>query len=127
VGRCLIHVVFRRRGLAPHHVPPVSLLMAGDVDGYVKALTSYREDAERDWVTYFAQTTIAAADAGREFANGLASLQEQWREQAKVRRDSTAAKVIDALPRQPVIDVKRAAELAGTSEEAARQALNTLE
>jgi Fic family protein len=53
VGRCLIHVVFRRRRLAPHHVPPVSLLMAADVDGYVKALTAYREDTEADWTTYF--------------------------------------------------------------------------
>jgi predicted ArsR family transcriptional regulator len=44
-----------------------------------------------------------------------------------VRRGSTAEKVIDALPALPVIDVKKAAQLAGTSEEAARQALNALE
>lgn len=127
VGRCLIHVVFRRRGLAPHHVPPVSLLMAADVDGYVKALTSYREDAEADWTTYFAETTIAASQAAEDFAERLGKLGSEWRAKAKVRSGSTAEKVIDALPAQPVIDVKKAAEVAGTSEEAARQALNTLE
>lgn len=127
VGRCLIHVVFRRRGLAPHHVPPVSLLMAADVDGYVKALTSYREDAEADWTTYFAETTIAASQAAEDFAERLEKLGSEWRAKAKVRSGSTAEKVIDALPAQPVIDVKKAAEVAGTSEEAARQALNTLE
>lgn len=127
VGRCLIHVIFRRRGLAPHHVPPVSLLMATDIDGYVKALTAYREDAESDWTAYFAETTVAASRAAEEFGERLNGLEDEWRTKAKVRRGSTGEKVIDALPAQPVIDVKRAAELAGTSEEAARQALNTLE
>jgi Fic family protein len=127
VGRCLIHVVFRRRDLAPHHVPPISLLMAADVDGYVKALTAYREDAEVDWTAYFAQTTSAAARAAEGFADRLRELETEWRAKAKVRRGSTAEKVIDALPAQPVIDVRKAGELAGTSEEAARQALNTLE
>jgi len=127
VGRCLIHVIFRRRGLAPHHVPPVSLLMAADVDGYVKALTAYREDAEADWTAYIAETTIAAARAAEDFGERLNGLEDEWRRKAGVRRGSTGEKVIDALPAQPVIDVKRAAELAGTSEEAARQALNTLE
>jgi Fic family protein len=126
-GRCLIHVVFRRRGLAPHHVPPVSLLMASDVDGYVKALTAYREDAEPDWTAYFAETTIAASWAAEDFRERLSGLEDEWRAKAKVRRGSTAEKVIDALPAQPVIDVTKAAELAGTSEEAARQALNTLQ
>jgi Fic family protein len=126
VGRCLIHVVLRRRGLAPHHVPPVSLLIAADVDGYVKALTSFREDAEADWTAYFAQTTVDASRAAEDLGEQLEKLETEWRAKAKVRRGSTAEKLIDALPGQPVIDVKKAAELAGTSEEAARQALNTL-
>ncbi len=127
VGRCLIHVVFRRRDLAPHHVPPISLLMAADVDGYVKALTAYRADAEADWTAYFAETTTAASRAAEGFADRLRELESEWRAKANVRRGSTAEKVIEALPAQPVIDVRKAAELAGTSEEAARQALNTLE
>lgn len=126
VGRCLIHVIFRRRGLAAHHVPPVSLLMATDVDGYVKALTAYREGDEPDWSAYFAETTIAAATAAEDFGKRLAGLQAEWKEKAGVRKGSTAEKVIEALPAQPVIDVKKAADLAGTSEEAARLALNSL-
>lgn len=127
VGRCLIHTVFRRRGLAPHHVPPVSLLMATDVDGYVKALTAYREDREDEWASFFARTTIAAAEAAEEVGERLSELQDRWRAKAKVRANSTAAKVIGLLPVQPVIDVTTAAKLAGTSGEAARQALNTLQ
>lgn len=126
IGRCLIHVIFRRRGLATHHVPPISLLMATDVDGYVKALISYRGGDESDWTAYFAETTIAASAAAEEFGERLANLQAEWKAKAGARKGSTAEKVIEALPAQPVIDVKKAAELAGTSEEAARLALNRL-
>lgn len=126
IGRCLIHVIFRRRGLASHHVPPVSLLMATDVDGYVKALTAYRGGDESDWTTYFAETTIAAAAAAEDFGRRLAELQVEWKEKAGVRKGSTAEKVIEALPAEPVIDVRKAAALAGTSDEAARLALNSL-
>jgi Fic family protein len=126
IGRCLIHVIFRRRGLASHHVPPVSLLMATNVDDYVKALTAYRGDDESDWTTYFAETTVAASAAAEDFGKRLEDLQAEWKAKAGARQGSTAEKVIEALPAQPVIDVKKAAELAGTSEEAARLALNAL-
>lgn len=127
IGRCLIHVVFGRRGIAKHHVPPVSLLLATDVDGYVKALTAYRNDHAEDWVTYFAQTTIQASGAGERFGEQLQELQDEWRSKAKARRNSAAAKIIDLLPVQPVIDVATAARLAEVSDEAARNALNNLE
>lgn len=126
VGRCLIHVIFKRQGLADHHVPPVSLLMATDVAGYVKALTAYRNDGEDEWSTYFAATTIAASKAAEDFGNKLQRLQEDWRKKASVRRNSAAAKVIDLLPVQPVIDVATAAKLTDSSNEAARNALNSL-
>jgi Fic family protein len=127
VGRCLIHAVFKRRGLAEHHVPPVSLLMASDVDSYITALTAYREERDEEWTSYFAQTTVAAAAAGEQLGEQLRELQEAWRSKARARRASTAEKLIDALPGQPVIDVQSAARLAGTSQEAARKALNMLE
>jgi Fic family protein len=127
IGRCLIHVIYRRRGVTRHQVPPISLLMATDVDRYVKALTAYRRDRENDWVSYFAQTALAAAEAGARFAGQLRDLQARWREQANARSGSTADKLIDLLPARPLVDVRTAAELAGTSEEAARLALNALE
>jgi Fic family protein len=127
IGRCLIHVVYKRRGAAEHQVPPVSLLMATDVDKYVEALNGYRLEGELDWVHYFSRTVIDAANAGAEFGARLSDLQEQWRAQARVRGGSTADKLIDLLPAQPVIDVQAAAELTGASAEAARLALNALD
>lgn len=127
VGRCLIHVILRRRGLAHHHVPPISLMMATEVDRYVKALTAYRGDDEVEWTVYFAQTAIAASRAADDLGERLTALQAEWLEKAGARRGSTAERIIEALPSQPVIDVRAAAKLSGTSEEAARQALNALE
>src|ERR1700737_317613 len=42
VGRPLIHVVLRRRGLAPRYVPPVSLVLATDARAYVAGLVAFR-------------------------------------------------------------------------------------
>jgi len=127
VGRCLIHVVLKRRGVAKRQVPPISLLMAADVDGYVKALTAYRDDREEEWSSYFARTAIEASTAAEELAGQVRALQGEWREMAGARRGSAAARIIDLLPGRPVIDVASASRLAEVSDEAARNALNRLE
>jgi Fic family protein len=41
-GRALIHVVLRRRGLAPRYVPPISLILATRSGEYIRGLTAYR-------------------------------------------------------------------------------------
>src|SRR5450759_3125739 len=45
-GRALIHLILRRRGLAPRVVPPVSLILATLASDYVSALTAYRYEGE---------------------------------------------------------------------------------
>src|SRR5438876_10672284 len=47
VGRCLLHVVLRRRGLAPHYVPPIRVRLAAHAAEYVDALTAYRGERFR--------------------------------------------------------------------------------
>jgi Fic family protein len=61
VGRALIHVVLRRRGLAPRYVPPVSLVLAADARAYVSGLTAYREDRSGEWIDLFARAIGRAA------------------------------------------------------------------
>ena len=41
-GRALIHLILRRRGLAPRVLPPVSLILATWSKDYIDALTAYR-------------------------------------------------------------------------------------
>src|SRR5205823_14556578 len=88
VGRCLIHVVLRRRGLAPRYIPPVSLVLATDQRSYVRGLTTYREytsDAVASWIGLFAQAVRRSAQEAEGFAERIAQLQAEWRRRASVQ------------------------------------------
>jgi len=128
VGRCLIHVVFRRRGIAPRYVPPVSLVLATDARAYVGGLTDYRSGLLDEWTGMFAAATKIAAMQARSFADRVAELQERWRVQATRPRASSAANtLIGLLPAYPIVDLNLARELLGVSGPAAWGALQRLE
>jgi len=128
VGRALIHVVLRRRGLTPYYVPPVSLVLAGRSDRYIHGLTDYRFGDENAWYLTFAEAVEAAADGAREFAGRVTALQQQWRKSSgDPRPQSGARKLIDVLPAHPVVNLRTVQEITGVSPEAARQAINRLE
>jgi Fic family protein len=128
VGRCLIHVVLRQRGVTPSYVPPVSLILATDSRSYVGGLTAYRQGAVGEWSAVFAQALRSAALRSVEFAERIAVLQERWRDAARrPRAGSAAEKIIQMLPAYPIFKVSTAAELAGVVYEAARLAVVRLE
>ncbi|HEY2631157.1 MAG TPA: Fic family protein [Solirubrobacteraceae bacterium] len=126
-GRCLIHVTYRRAALAPRFVPPVSLVLATNSDAYVHGLNSYRTGNTEDWYLDFALTVIRACDAARLLARELDVLEQRWLEQAgKPRRNSTAHKLIQSLPAQPILRLSHAMALTGAGTSAANDALNDL-
>lgn len=128
VGRCLIHVVFRRRGIAPRYVPPVSLILATDARAYVSGLTDYRSGLLDEWTGIFAAATKTAAIQARSLADRVAELQERWRAQATNPRASSAAeKLIGLLPAYPIVDLNLARDLLRVSDPAAWGALQRLE
>jgi len=128
VGRCLIHVVFRRRGIAPRYVPPVSLVLATDARAYVGGLTAYRRALLDDWTGMFAAATRTAALQARSLADRVAGLQERWRTQAERPRASSGADhLIALLPAYPIVGLGLARELLGVSAPAAWGALQRLE
>ena len=47
VGRALMHVVLRRRGVAARFVPPVSIVLAARPAAYVEGLVAFREGRRR--------------------------------------------------------------------------------
>jgi Fic family protein len=127
VGRALIHVVLRRRGLAPRYVPPVSLALAADAKSYVAGLTTFREERAADWVLLFAQALERAAAKASELALRLAELQEKWRERAgRPRRHSSAEALIVQLPAHPIVTVATAQEFLGRSKQAVNEAIAAL-
>jgi Fic family protein len=128
VGRALILIILRRRGLSRNYLPPVSLVLAGEADRYVASLGSWRGGDEDDWYRVFIDALYLAAAGARRFAGDVATLQEQWMQQAgDPRRGSGPRRLIELLPSQPIIDVKTATDLLGGSAERSRQAITRLE
>jgi Fic family protein len=136
-GRALIHVILRRRGLAPVVVPPVSLVLATWSQHYVNGLTAsrYRGDPSSQaatqgldsWVGLFAAATTRSVADAEAYERRVADVQAAWREAlGKVRANSAADLLINALPGAPVITVQSAAALIGRSEQAVNQAIPRL-
>jgi Fic family protein len=125
VGRALIHAILKRRGVAPRYVPPISLVLAGRADDYVKGLMAYRFGSKDDWYSLFAEALATSALKAREFADRVSELQKQWVEKAgNPRPQAGARKLIVALPAHPVVDVVTAQAIIGAaSQETARQAI----
>jgi Uncharacterized conserved protein len=128
VGRCLIHVVLRRRGLTPHVVPPVSIVLATNGKAYVAGLKAFRAGEIGEWTRSFASSCRLAAVESNGLAERLAELTDKWRERAgRPRKASSADKLIALLPAHPVVSVATAHDAIGGSTEAVRLAVNSLE
>lgn len=128
VGRALILIILRRRGLAPKYLPPVSLALAGEADKYVAGLTSWRNGDEDDWYIVFIDAVYRASVGASRFADRVGELQRHWAELANdPRRGSGALRLIELLPSHPIINVRTAATALGGSEEQARLAILRLD
>jgi Fic family protein len=127
-GRCLIHVVYRRRGLAPRVVPPVSLVLATRSSEYIGGLEEYRFRDVVEWLVFFSVAMISAARKARGLALRIQGLADGWLERlGNPRSDASSRKIVDRLAAEPIITVARAAELAGVSGTAADNAVRRLE
>ena len=127
-GRCLIHVVLRRRGLAPLFVPPISVVLASRPRRYIAGLIDFREGRVDDWIGVFAEATETAAAAAKRLWEQIDALLAGLVERAgSPRADSVARRIILGLPAQPVVSAPTAASRYGVTPTAARAALNRLQ
>lgn len=121
VGRALIQLILRRRGLALRFVPPVSLVLATRSRDYVADVNGFAfDDAQgidevrakvNDWVSTFAGCCLAACEEALGFEDRMVALRGQWvLRLGRVRAGSALDAALDALPGLPVFDV---ATLAG--------------
>ena len=128
VGRALVHVVLRRRGLASVFVPPISLVLAGNAKAYIDGLIAYRAGDVLTWCQLFAAATATAVRKSGELAERFQTLQRRWLDQAgRPRADSAAAALIRNLPAHPILSVATAQEVTRRSKQAANEAMALLE
>jgi Fic family protein len=136
-GRALVHVILRRRGLAPTVVPPVSLVLATWSEAYVGGLMATRSrdeptsqsavDGVNYWLDIFAAATQRAVADATSYEHRVREVQQGWRDRlGRVRADSAAARLIEALPGAPIVTVQSAAALVDRSEQAVNEAIPRL-
>jgi Fic family protein len=137
-GRALIHMVLRRRGMAPRVLPPVSLVLATWAADYMAALTATRyrgsptspaaHEGLNRWVGLFATATRRAVADATAFEERMADLETTWRTKlGRMRKNSATDLLLAALPAAPVLTVQGAASLIGRSVQAANEAVSRLE
>lgn len=136
-GRALIHVVLRRRGLAPAFVPPISLVLATLSETYVAGLMGFRhlgepDSAERsaaaaEWLRVFATATHRSCIDAERYAEQIDRLTAGWRQRlGRVRANSSTDLLLKVLPGAPVVSVESASALIGRSKARTTGAVNAL-
>lgn len=114
-GRALVHVIFKRRGVATTFVPPVSVVLAAGRDRYIAGLTGFRGDRVVEWIEHFAAATARAARLASRYLALVEELTASWRERlrahANPRADAAAWELINALPAHPLLSAHTASQL----------------
>ena len=137
VGRALIHLVLRRRGVVSRVLPPVSLILATWAQEYVNALTATRyrgaasspaaHEGLNRWVGLFAAASRRAVADADAFEERVRLLELAWRARlGRTRAGSAADLLLRRLPGAPFLTVQSAAELIGRSAQATNQAIARL-
>ncbi len=137
VGRALIHMVLRRRGLVTRVTPPVSLVLATRARDYVRGLDSTRyvgspsasaaTAAMNEWIAFCAAACTRAVADAESFEQRVHELQEDWRMRlGDVRSDSSALALLSHLPEMPVLTVNAAAGILERTFPAVNRAIEAL-
>lgn len=119
-GRALIHVILRRRKLAPAYVPPISVVLAASRDRYIRGLTDFREGRMEVWLEHFAGAVAKSAYLAADHLAAVQALKDRWVARLNEspdapRSDAAAWALIDVLPGHPIITAGMAAAATGRS------------
>jgi Fic family protein len=137
VGRALIHVLFRRRGLVSRVSPPISLVLATQAKDYIGGLNAAAyvgtpdsqaaHDGVNIWVERFASACNRAVKDTEAFEQRIQSLQDTWRQRiGPVRSDSAIEILFEKLPGVPVLTAQSAADFTKRSVQAVNEAITRL-
>ncbi|PPF79858.1 cell filamentation protein Fic [Subtercola sp. Z020] len=112
-GRALAQSLLRHRGVTRNVAVPVSAGLLADVDGYHRALTSYREGDVSPIVLAMAEASLRAIANSRTLVAEIDVIRAGWAERLTARRSSNAWKLLDVVAQRPVIDSATAAAALG--------------
>lgn len=128
VGRALVHVLLRNKGLVTNITPPVSAGLLAHTEQYFEALMRYRDGDASPIVDGFSAACDFACSTGKSLIDGLAAQLDEARSGLHgVRRDAAAWKVLPLLIEQPVLNVEFLVQRLSMSAVTANRALRVLE
>jgi Fic family protein len=127
VGRCLIHTVLARRGLASRMLVPVSLVLAAYGDHYIEGLVDFREGRIDQWCGTFASASRLAVEGAAQFEEHLATMISRWRLETEARPDSHLWRACEQTTITPVFTVNSLRDALGASITAATEVVERLE
>lgn len=137
VGRALIHLILRRRGVSKRVLPPVSLVLATRAADYIGGLTGYRYEGEASsleahdganlWIASFAAACVRAVGDAVEFEERCKLIQTAWRSRlGRIRAGSSTDLLVRTLPGMPVVSVNSATAALGRSKPQVNEAVARL-
>ncbi|MFZ0574906.1 MAG: Fic family protein [Candidatus Cybelea sp.] len=137
VGRALIHMILRRRGLTSRVTPPVSLVLATFSKDYIAGLTATHYEGEPfspeaisgtdKWVETFAAACRRSVKDASLFEQRIHEVQGKWLASlGHVRSNSAVERLIVLLPGAPLITSTGVAKLLDITLPPALQAIERL-
>jgi Fic family protein len=126
LGRVLLGwTLARRAGVAVP--PPVSVVIARDIGGYLSGLTRWRQGDVAGWVGWVADAVSRSADQVVEVVGQAEDLRRRWEDLLTgVRSDAAARRLLDLVPQYLVVTAPMVADLLGVSGPTARAAIGAL-
>ena len=136
-GRVLIQLILRRRGLTTRVAPPISLILATWAKDYVTGLEATRYFADPTsneasagmnlWIGRFAAACTRSVQDAMGFETRVLAIENEWRSRLdNVRSNSSIDLLLQRLVGLPVLTVKSAMALTGTSFTATNEAISQL-
>lgn len=125
-GRALVHSMLKQAGATTRMTVPVSAGLLADTDSYFEALTRFRAGDPNPMVTRFSEASFAAIRNGRQLADDLLALYDEWRTKLDARADSVAWQVLPLLLSQPAVTSKYVQQRTDASQPAVDRALKRI-
>lgn len=126
-GRALLHAMLRSNGLLRVVTVPISAGLLADTRRYFAALAAYQDGDPETIVLLVAEAAFRGVAEARWLMGEVQLVLGGWRQALGSRQDALAWKVLEELPKQPVLSVGAVEDRFGASNTAARRALAQLD
>ena len=114
-GRALIHAMLHGKGLTRHITVPISAGLLTEIEGYFRALDSYREGDRDSMVMRLVDATFMGIANGKQLVAELDAIQKAWNGRIRARKGSHSWRIAELLFEHPVVDVPLIATKLGLS------------